>query len=277
MNRRKIKLTIAYDGTDYHGWQVQPGFKTVQETLCQAATSLIGRKTHVHGASRTDAGVHALGQVGLIEAATSIPTENFPKALNDRLPSDIAVLDAEEPDHWKFDVIGDVQRKLYRYTIRTRRIRPVHDIRYCWHLPRSLDPKRMQRAAQHLVGEHNFRSFASAADQRQSSVRKVFRCAILPGTGEQADTLHVEVEGNGFLYNMVRNIVGTLVDIGRGHWEPQVIPTILEARDRTAAGQLAPAAGLCLVWIRYQKSEFRTQNTGDDCRNRRDGEDHNEA
>lgn len=251
MNRRKIRLTIAYDGTDYHGWQVQPGARTVQETLCQAATALIGHETHVHGASRTDAGVHAQGQVGLIETVTSIPTANFPRALNDRLPHDIAVLDAEEPASGKFEVIGDVTRKLYRYTIRTCRIRPVHDIRFCWHLPQCLHHEAMHRAAQHLVGEHNFRSFASAADQRQSSVRTVFRCDVIQGFGERADTLHVEVEGNGFLYNMVRNIVGTLVDIGRGHWEPDVIPKILGAQERTAAGQLAPASGLCLVWIRY--------------------------
>jgi len=261
MQRRKIKLTLAYDGTDYHGWQVQPGLKTVQAALCQAATALIGHKTHVHGASRTDAGVHALGQVGLIEAVTPIPTENFPKALNDRLPSDIAVLDAEQPDHWKFDLIGDVTRKLYRYTIHTGKIRPVHTIRYGWHLPRALHVEAMQRAAGHLLGQHNFRSFASAADQRQSSVRTVFRCDVIQDT--EAGTLHVEVEGDGFLYNMVRNIVGTLVDIGHGLREPDVVPHILAAQDRTAAGQLAPAAGLCLVWISYQNSELRTRNSGD--------------
>ncbi len=252
--RRKIKLTIAYDGTEYHGWQVQPGFKTVQETLCRAATGLIGRKVHVHGASRTDAGVHALGQVGLIETVTPIPTENFPRALNDRLPQDIAVLNAEEPP-WKFDVIGDVTRKLYRYTICTRKIRPVRDIRFVWHLPGQIDTLAMHAAAQHLVGQQDFRSFASAADQRQSSVRTLFRCDVLA----EGDNIRVDVEGDGFLYNMVRNIVGTLVDIGHGRWQPDMIKAILEARDRTAAGQLAPASGLCLVWISYEK-ENNTDN-----------------
>ncbi|MBP8303213.1 MAG: tRNA pseudouridine(38-40) synthase TruA [Phycisphaerae bacterium] len=250
MSRRKIRFTIAYDGTDYHGWQVQPGVKTVQEALCQAATGLIGRKVHVHGASRTDAGVHALGQVGLIETVTPIPVENFPKALNDRLPHDIAVLDAAEPS-WDFDLIGDVRRKLYRYTIHTGLIRPVLGIRYCWHLPARIDVEAMHTAAQSLVGTHDFRSFASAADRRESSVRTVFRCDVIRGAGDKADDLYVEVEGDGFLYNMVRNIVGTLVDIGHGRWEPRIMAAILEARDRTAAGQLAPASGLCLVWIRY--------------------------
>lgn len=250
MQRRKVKLLIAYDGTDYHGWQVQPGVQTVQETLCKAATSLIGRKVHVHGASRTDAGVHALGQVGLIETVTPIPTENFPRALNDRLPHDIAVLDAEEPA-WNFNVIGDVRCKLYRYTIHVGKVRPVLGIRYCWHLPTGLDVEAMNKAAQLIVGKNDFRSFASAADTRESTVRTIFRCDVLRGQGDKADEIYVEVEGDGFLYNMVRNIVGTLVDIGHGRWEPKCMAGILEAKDRTAAGQLAPASGLCLVWIRY--------------------------
>jgi tRNA pseudouridine38-40 synthase len=250
MSQRKIRFTIAYDGTDYHGWQVQPGIKTVQETLCVAATSLIGRKVHVHGASRTDAGVHALGQVGLIETVTPIPTENFPKALNDRLPHDIAVLDASEPP-WNFDLIGDVRRKLYRYTLYAGAIRSVLDARYSWHLPVRVDTAAMHAAAQSLVGTHDFRSFASAADRRESSIRTIFRCDVVREPGDRQDWIHVEVEGDGFLYNMVRNIVGTLVDIGHGRWEPALMAAILEAKDRTAAGQLAPASGLCLVWIRY--------------------------
>jgi len=250
MAQRKIRFTIAYDGTDYHGWQVQPGFKTVQETLNLAASSLIGRKTCVHGASRTDAGVHALGQVGLIEADTPIPTENFSRALNDRLPQDIAILDAEDAP-WRLDVIGDVKRKLYRYTIYTGKVRSVLDIRYCWHLPVHLDVEAMNTAAQLLVGTHDFRSFASAADRRESTVRTIFRCEATRCAGDKQDWISIEVEGDGFLYNMVRNIAGTLVDIGHGRWEPRMIGAIMEAKDRTAAGQLAPASGLCLVWIHY--------------------------
>jgi len=257
--QRKIRLTLAYDGTDYHGWQVQPGFRTVQGTLCQAAAALIGRKTHVHGASRTDAGVHAQGQVGLIETFSPIPTENFPRALNDRLPTDIAVRDAREVSR-TFDLIGDVTHKLYRYTICTARIRPVRDIRFVWHLPTHLDAEAMRAAAQHLVGRRDFRSFASAADTRQSSVRTLFGCDVR----QERDTIIIDVEGDGFLYNMVRNIVGTLVDIGHGRWAPDMIRAILGARDRTAAGQLAPPQGLCLEWIQYgQDSGFRAEDSGD--------------
>lgn len=249
-HQRKIKLTIAYDGTGYHGWQVQPGLPTVQETLCQAATALIGRRTHVHGASRTDAGVHALGQAGLIEVISPIPTENFPRALTDRLPAGLAVLDAGEVDK-KFDLMGDVTCKLYRYTICVSKQRPVLQMRYCWHLPGQIELEAMQRAAQTLVGTHDFRSFASAADKRQSSVRTVFSCAVTPVTDATNHWIHIDVQGDGFLYNMVRNIVGTLVDIGHGRWAPDKLPEILAARDRSAAGQLAPASGLCLQWIRY--------------------------
>ena len=250
MNQRKIKLTIAYDGTDYHGWQVQPGLNTVQETLCKAVTDLIGRKTHVHGASRTDAGVHARGQAGLIEIVSPIPTENFPRAITDRLPSDIAVLDASDVDK-SFDLIGDVKRKLYRYTICLGCVRPVMAVRYCWHLSGRIDLGAMQAAAQHLIGTHDFKSFASAADQRQSSIRTIFRCDLHTEEDAHYQWINFDVEGDGFLYNMVRNIVGTLVDIGHGRWSPDMIRSILEARDRTAAGQLAPAGGLCLEWITY--------------------------
>lgn len=250
MHKRKIKFTIAYDGTDYHGWQVQPGFKTVQETLCQAATGLVGRKAHMHGASRTDAGVHAKGQCGLIEVATPIPTENFPRALTDRLPRNIAVLDACDVGR-SFDLIGDVTRKLYRYTLCVTKPRPVMQMRYCWHCPGDIQVAAMQTAAQALVGTHDFKSFASAADHRKSSVRTLFRCEVNQHTDPPHHWITVDLEGDGFLYNMVRNIVGTLVDIGHGRWTPAQIEQILAAKDRTAAGQLAPASGLCLEWIKY--------------------------
>jgi tRNA pseudouridine38-40 synthase len=146
-----------------------------------------------------------------------------------------------------FDLLGDVKSKLYRYTIYTGRYRPVLRLNQCWHIPKKLDAAGMNRAAQLLVGTKDFRSFASAADQRASSVRTVFRCEI------RAEDLwlYVDVEGDGFLYNMVRNIVGTLVEIGLGRWRLEKINEILEARDRIAAGRLAPPAGLCLMWIKY--------------------------
>jgi len=264
---RKIKLTVQYDGSGYHGWQVQPGEKTIQETLTEAVSSLIGRRTFVHGASRTDSGVHALGQTALFEIDSPIPTENFRDAINDRLPQDIVVTEVTEASR-TFDLISGPTSKLYRYTIYTGELRPVMNMNHCWHLPSNLDTKAMQSAAKLIVGRKDFKSFASAKDKRENTVRTVFRCNVIAahdmqsvihnpapseveGTTSYKHLIYFDVEGDGFLYNMVRNIVGTLVDIGVGRWEPQRITEILEAKDRTAAGRLAPPNGLCLMWIKY--------------------------
>ncbi|MBA7656726.1 tRNA pseudouridine synthase A [subsurface metagenome] len=264
---RNIKLTIAYDGSEYHGWQTQPGKRTIQESLTQAIQDLIGSEVRVFGASRTDAGVSALGQVALTQIDSPIPTENLAKAITHRLPPDIAVTEAVEVPQG-FNVISAVKSKLYRYTIFTGVIRPVLQIRHCWHLPAPLEisqkepkPKKgrfltgpqkldlpaMAEAAKIFVGKKDFKSFASADDQRDSSVRTIFRCDVT----REGDLVYVDVEGDGFLYNMVRNIVGTLVEVGVGRMNPGKIPQILKAKDRTAAGPIAPAAGLCLMWIKY--------------------------
>ncbi len=252
--RRKIKLVIAYDGTDYHGWQIQPGFRTVQGLLCEAAAAVLRCPTHVQGASRTDAGVHAQGQVGLIETTQSISADYFHLALNDHLPQDIAVLSAQEvgPD---FDVMTDVTRKAYRYTIYTGRLRPVRHIRFCWHFPGALSVAAMQAAAGHLVRTHDFRSFAAAVEEGQDTVRTIFRCDVTQNGPDQRDWITIDVEGNGFLHHMARLIAGTLIDIGRGHWPPAHMADILMARNRVAAGHLAPAGGLCLEWIRFRQDD----------------------
>ena len=246
MPARNIKITVQYDGSQYHGWQSQPGKRTIQGELSEAVSNLVGIRTQVHGASRTDAGVSALGQVGLFEIDSPIPTENFPRAINGRLPRNIVVTSAEEVPQG-FDLISGVMSKLYRYTIYTGKHRPVMRLNQCWHIPRKLDIDAMDQAAQLLVGKKDFKSFASAADKRESSVRTIFRCNV---TSEDK-WIYMDVEGDGFLYNMVRNIVGTLVEVGRGRWQPEKINEILEAKDRTAAGQLAPPQGLCLMWIKY--------------------------
>ena len=246
MTFRNIKLTIAYDGSGYHGWQIQPGQETIQSILTEAVQNLTGSKIRVTGASRTDAGVSALGQVGLIEVDSPIPTKNFAKAITDRLPSNIAVTEAIEVPVG-FDVIGQVKTKLYRYSIFTGKDRPVLQINHCWHISKKLDIESMSKAANLLVGKKDFKSFASAADKRQSSVRTIFRCEVT----SQPDWIYIDVEGDGFLYNMVRNIVGTLVEVGVGRWQVEKIPEILEAKNRTAAGPIAPAVGLCLRWIKY--------------------------
>ncbi|HEX40610.1 MAG TPA: tRNA pseudouridine(38-40) synthase TruA [Phycisphaerales bacterium] len=246
MAPRNVKLTIAYDGTDFHGWQIQPGYRTAQGVLTDAVKDLFGPYARICGASRTDAGVHALGQVGLIQIDSPIPTENIPRALNGKLPPDIAVTAAEDAPRG-IDIIGDVTSKLYRYTIHTGAVRPVLDIRYCWYLWHPLDIDAMHAAAQHLLGRNDFRSFAASADRRESTVRTIFRCDV----ARTGDWVHIDVEGDGFLYNMVRNIVGTLVDLGHGRWTPDQMKDILNARDRTRAGRLAPPAGLCLMWVKY--------------------------
>jgi tRNA pseudouridine38-40 synthase len=250
MALRNIKLTIAYDGSDYHGWQIQPGFTTIQGVLTEALRSLLGPRARVCGASRTDAGVSALGQVGLIQVDSPIPTENFARAITDRLPESMAVVKAEDVP-MGFDVIGDVKSKLYRYTIFCGPVRPVLHVRHCWHVSADLEVRAMNEAAGWLVGRKDFKSFAAAADCRQDSVRTVFRCEVTEAPAEEGRWIYVEAEGDGFLYNMVRNIVGTLVEVGVGRWPPQKVPAILEARDRTAAGPIAPPNGLCLMWIKY--------------------------
>jgi tRNA pseudouridine38-40 synthase len=250
MALRNIKLTIAYDGSEYHGWQLQPGCVTVQGVLTEALRDLLGPRARICGASRTDAGVSALGQVGLVQIDTPIPTENFAKAVTDRLPESMAIIKAEDVP-MGFDVIGDVQRKLYRYTIYGGPIRPVLHMRHCWHIPAALDLEAMRRASALLVGKKDFKSFAAAADPREDSVRTVFRCDVTDAPAEEGRWVYVDAEGDGFLYNMVRNIVGTLVEVGISRWQPEKIPEILAARDRKAAGPIAPPNGLCLMWIKY--------------------------
>lgn len=258
---RKIKLTVQYDGADYRGWQIQPGHRTIQGELADAVSGLVGRKITVHGASRTDAGVSALGQVAVFEIVNCpIPTENFQQAINDRLPADIVVTEAVDATR-DFDVIGGAKSKLYRYTIYTGPTQPVLQVRHCWHVPAKLDVEAMKKAAQYLVGEHDFKSFASSKDNRETTVRTIFQCNVFSSLVirhssfvedcRSDDWLYVDVEGDGFLYNMVRNIVGSLVEVGIGRWPADKMKDVLEAKHRTAAGPIAPAQGLCLMRVNY--------------------------
>ncbi len=246
VSTRRIKLVIHYDGTDYHGWARQPEHRTIQGTIEQALLRLCACSVEVIGSSRTDAGVHALGQVAHFDVDCPVPTENYARALNNLLPADIVIADAGEIPQ-TFDAISDTQSKLYRYTIDTAPIRPVLRIRHCWHRPGSLDVTAMQQAARRLLGKRDFKSFASAADQRESSIRTLSKCDVT----QQGSLIYVDVQADGFLYNMVRNIVGTLVEVGRGRWEPETLTDILQAQDRAVAGPIAPAGGLCLMQIFY--------------------------
>ncbi len=246
MAYRNIKLTIAYDGTAYHGWQSQPDVDTIQQCITDAVERLTGQSVRVNGSSRTDAGVHALGQVANCRIETAVPTENFAKALNRILPEDIAILEASDVDD-DFDAISHTMTKRYRYTICTAPTRGVMRIRYCWHRPGALNVEEMRAAAKLMIGTRDFNSFASAAETRQSSVRNIIDCAV----SVEDDNIHIDIEADGFLYNMVRNIVGTLVEVGRGRWPAETITTIIQAKDRAAAGPIAPAGGLCLTKINY--------------------------
>ena len=246
MGLRNIKLTISYDGLDYSGWQRQPGKRTIQGEIERALGELTGRFIEVKGASRTDAGVSAAGQVANFLIDSPIPTENFVKALNDRLGRAIVVADAAEVER-DFDASSDAKSKLYRYKIFTGRRRNALETRNCWHRGRKLDAAAMQKAAGELIGRHDFKSFAAAADKRDSSVRTITQCTVR----QEGKWVYIEVEADRFLYNMVRNIVGTLVEVGRGRWGLEKIREIMEARDRTAAGPTAPAEGLCLVRVEY--------------------------
>jgi tRNA pseudouridine38-40 synthase len=264
MALRNVKLTVTYDGTNYHGWQIQPGKRTIQAELVHAVSELLGWRTRVTAASRTDAGVSAKGQVAVMQIDSPIPTKNLAKAITDRLPADIAVTEAVDAP-LGFNVIGDAKCKLYRYSIFTGRSRPVFEIHHCWHLPEEkLDIAAMTQAAQLLLGQKDFKSFAAADDHRTDSIRTIFRCDVYtaspPDAGQNTsdesrvtgdEWIFIDVEGDRFLYNMVRNIVGTLVEVGVGRMKPEKIIEIIEAKNRRAAGPIAPPEGLCLMWIKY--------------------------
>ncbi|MDP7162208.1 MAG: tRNA pseudouridine(38-40) synthase TruA [Phycisphaerae bacterium] len=246
--RRNIKLVIAYNGAAYHGWQRQAAsIDTVQQRIEDAAARVVKHPVTVFATGRTDAGVHAAGQAANFYTTNlRIPTEALRRAINSRLPGDIAVSSACEVPQ-DFHASRSAVGKTYRYRIHTGPTRPVELARQVYHYPRPLDVERMAAAARWLIGTHDFRGFATTAEQRQDTVRTIFRCEVACVDTE----IHITVWGDGFLYNMVRNIVGTLVEIGRGRWEPSHIDTILAARDRRLAGPTALPDGLSLICVHY--------------------------
>jgi tRNA pseudouridine38-40 synthase len=248
---RTIKLTLAYDGSEFFGWQRQRGSRTVQETLETVIEKVTGRRPSVLASGRTDAGVHALGQVASFETESRLSVEVLRRALNAELPRSVAVLEAVEVPAG-FHATHHVVRKRYRYVIRDGVIRDVFRRQYCWHFTHGrLDAAAMQRAAAPLVGKHDFSSFETAGAARKTSVRTVFELRIEQGRGEAGDFVTIEIEADGFLYNMVRAIVGTLVEVGRGA-QPETWPgEVLRAVDRRLAGRTAPPQGLFLVRAEY--------------------------
>jgi len=250
----RYRLTIAYDGTQFHGWQAQlppnrAPLRTVQGVMRDALMRTLRQPVEVVGASRTDSGVHAQGQVVHFDAETTIPIERLAMAVNSRLPDDVAVRRAEMVDD-RFDAISDAVSKQYRYRLWHHTDRPVdrrHFVHHCW---ASLDVDRMNDAAARLVGTHDFAGMANADHDRQTTVRTIHDCRAAHDASGGPEA-HIVVAGDGFLYNMVRIIAGTLVDVGRGHREPAIVDDILSRCDRTLAGATLPARGLCLEWIRY--------------------------
>lgn len=245
---RNLKLTIAYDGTDFHGWQRQLGVRTVQEELEEVARRIIRHPLKIVGASRTDAGVHAQGQVAHLRATTSIPADNVRRAIGHRLAGDVTLVHVADVP-LEFHATRHALCKLYRYRIHNDTRRPVEWLaaRQTWHIWWPLDVPRMQAAAEALIGTHDFAAFASAGCTRRTTVRKLHRLRVQ----RHYNTVLIDVEGAGFLYNQVRNMVGTLVEVGRGHWPPERVAEILASCDRRQAGPTAPAHGLCLQWIKY--------------------------
>lgn len=244
--KKRIGLTVAYDGTRYCGWQIQNNGKTIQGELNRCLEELLGCPVETMGASRTDAGVHALGNVAVFDTDSRIPGEKFSYALNQRLPEDIRIQASREVDP-DFHPRYCESEKTYRYMILNRRF-PLPTQRlysYFYHYP--LDEEKMQRAASYLIGEHDFASFCGAGAQVKSTVRLVTGFSV----GRKGETVYLQVTGRGFLYNMVRIFAGTLIQIGNGVYPPERMQEILEARDRGAAGPTAPACGLTLLGIRY--------------------------
>ncbi|NLY48336.1 MAG: tRNA pseudouridine(38-40) synthase TruA [Clostridiales bacterium] len=244
---RRIKLVIAYDGTNYHGWQLQPGEITVEEVINRALSELLKEDIAVIGASRTDAGVHALGNVAVFDTETKIPAEKICFALNRYLPWDIRVQSSME-------VPGDFHprkvkcRKTYEYRILNRDILIPTERLYAYFVYYDLNIEKMKKAAEYLAGTHDFKSFCSAKTHVEDTVRTIYGIEI----EKKGHIIAIRVTGNGFLYNMVRIIAGTLIEVGRGAIAPEDMIKILDGRNRRLAGPTAPAHGLTLVRIEYE-------------------------
>ena len=262
MSTQRYKLTVAYRGTHYHGWQAQPlleaftgpppapgeGIPTIQETLARTIADVVRHPVRLVGSSRTDGGVHAKGQVAHFDTdKVQIPIEGLRRAVNHRLPPDIIVRRLEPvPD--TFDALTCTERKRYQYFIWNHTERPIFFYDLAWHRWQVLDVERMHAAAQYFVGKHDFASFVRPGHGRAHTVRTLYACEVT----RRGPKIVIGVEGRGFLWNQIRIMVGTLAHIGLGRHEPGVIATMLEAKNREAAGPTAPAQGLYLQWIRMK-------------------------
>jgi len=253
---RNLKLTLGYDGTDFNGWQVQPGYRTVQELLETAIATVTGRKVYANASGRTDSGVHAVGQVVNFHSDTRLAPAALVRALNANLPHDVACRHCEEVSP-TFNANKDAVRKLYRYVIIDSSLRSPFLFKYATSSRQQLDAAAMARAARVLVGRHDFHSFETEWPNRQTSIRTILHLSV----NRVGEYIWIDVEADGFLYNMVRTIAGTLMNVGRGFWPEEKVQEILTAEDRTVAGPTAPPQGLFLMRVTYPNSEFGIRNS----------------
>ena len=245
---KRVRMVVAYDGTAYRGWQLQPNGITIEQVLNRELTALLKEPISVIGASRTDSGVHARGNVAVFYTENRMPADKICFALNQRLPEDIRVQSSEEvPADWHPRKANCT--KTYEYKVLNRKISMPLERLYAHFCYFNLDLDKMREAAAHLVGEHDFKSFCTVRTQAEETVRTIYSLDIT----KQDDMITIRISGSGFLYNMVRIIAGTLLEVGMGAYPPEHVEEILDARDRQAAGRTAPARGLTLVSMEYQQ------------------------
>ncbi len=262
---RNIRLTIAYEGTHYAGWQLQPSQPSIQGTVEAALQSLTGETIRIHGAGRTDAGVHAIGQVAHFSTSATIPSNRFAAALNRELPNDIVIRDSREVPagfHARYSAV----RKQYRYLIDTTELTPPWLRRLVWRVPGRFHEEAMSTASQLLCGRHDFSAFESKSSPEKDSSRTVFAVEVSRqpttlGWYAAHELLSVAITADGFLYNMVRCIVGTLVMVAQKSLSPDDVSRILASRDRSQAGPTAPPQGLTLMWVDYAGADQLQQRT----------------
>lgn len=244
---RNIKLTIEYDGKDFNGWQKQPDKLNIQGTIEKAIESIVGEEVNLNASGRTDAGVHALGQVANFKTNSKLPIEKFAVAINSRLKKSIRIISAEEVDE-RFHSRLTCKQKTYRYIINNscNGTAIYRDLEY--HIPQKLDVEKMKEAAKFFEGEHDFKAFKASGTSSKSSVRKIFKADVY----EEEKRIFIELTGSGFLYNMVRIISGTLVDVGLNKIKPEDVKRIILDGKRESAGKTLPAHGLYLVKVEYE-------------------------